>query len=74
MKQGSRPVHSTESQIHREWSDRGNSGSVSSCVCGPLQLAWLGVPGHRYRVTGSEMRVRTVKCHKGFKGQSQDAH
>lgn len=35
--------------------------------CGLFLLAWLGVPGHRYRVTRS-------RVHKGFKGQSQGAH
>lgn len=43
-------------------------------VCGALQLAWLGVPGHRYRVTRSEARVQAVRSHNGLKGQNQGAH
>lgn len=60
---------STKNQTLK-WTDEG----IRRSVCGPLLLAWLGFPGHRYRVTGSEVEVQVIRSQLGFKGQSQGAH
>lgn len=58
---GAGRLHSTrESDVKMERGEN-QQECVRSCVSGPLRLAWLGVPGHRYRVTGSEARVQAVR-------------
>lgn len=51
MEQGSRLILQHRQSKTLKRSDEGTGRSVRLCICGPLQLAWLGVPDHRYRVT-----------------------